>query len=862
MHDTPKPGSRASAEARPSFTLLLDAEGVIRHVDRGFATLVDRPRDDLVGSHVGFVLRPDPTLLARVAARESERTSAQAIRSDGEAIPVTLSRVRVDLEGGPVCALTIELAGDVVRTRTSRVAETPVLGIAIVDAEGVVLECNATFRSIVGASAVFHPRSLAFPELGRAAPAESDGKSVISVPLVRPDGSPRRLAVWSERVVGDASARRISVLDETDRRDSVRALVESDRRFRATFEQSAVGLAHVALDGTFVRVNDSACRLFGYQRRELVRMRFNDLVLPEEREASREAARELSVGVRDEHAIDRQYVCKDGALVWVHVTTTCVRDERGRPDYFFSVIQDISARKRAEVDREGATSLLRATLEATVDGIVATDLDERFVGCNAAFLRMWNIEVRPDRDAGRILHAPSIVGAQLHREAYVVSLDDLYAHPEVDGFDALELNDGRVIERHSRPQRVLDTTIGRVFSFRDVTDRVRAEAGLKRIREQTIEAQKMEAVGRLAGGIAHDFNNLLTVISSYCQLLERKKLTGEKADDAIREVLRASDRAAALTNQLLAYGRKQMLEPVAISLNDALEGSKNAFARLVGPDIALDYDLGTDDPVISADPSQLDQVVMNLVVNARDAMPNGGRLRCTTSSERLGASRALDLGDLEPGDYGKLTISDDGCGMSDEVRSRVFEPFFTTKDPGKGTGLGLATVFGVVRQSGGAIEIDTAEGRGTTVSVYLPASDATPASHTSIRPDTIRMGTETILVVEDSESVRRLTRAVLESYGYAVIDADSAGSALALLDGTSSRTIHAIVTDVIMPGMNGRDFATLVRSRMPTMPVLLLSGFNDAIAATEADRLGGHPFLAKPFTPDALARRVRILLDS
>ena len=397
-----------------------------------------------------------------------------------------------------------------------------------------------------------------------------------------------------------------------------------------------------------------------------------------------------------------------------------------------------------------------------------------------------------------------------------------------------------------------------VNNYRDVTDR-------RILEEQVVLSKKMEAIGRLAGGVAHDFNNILTAIGGYTDLLLADLPPDDHRRHDVEEIYQAAQRAAGLTQQLLAFSRRQVLQPKVIDLNALVPEIEKMLRRLIGEDILFTTVLHPHLGNVRADPGQIEQVIVNLAVNARDAMPDGGRLTIETRNVELDAEYAVDHPTVKPGPYVMLAVTDSGVGMDEETKSRIFEPFFTTKVRGKGTGLGLATVYGIVQQTGGHIWPYSEPGRGTTMRVYLPRVDA-PADvidHPSDpAPETLR-GSETILVVEDEAPVRAVTRQLLERNGYTVLEAPDGAAALALVDGAAgSRDIDLLLTDVIMPGMSGRELADKLKARRPNVRVLFMSGYTDDAVVRHGMLEPGLAYLEKPFRPPVLLKKVRGVLQS
>jgi PAS domain S-box-containing protein len=467
--------------------------------------------------------------------------------------------------------------------------------------------------------------------------------------------------------------------------------------------------------------------------------------------------------------------------------------------------------------------------------ILGYDLSE-FVGRNA--LEMIHDDDR-DTVVGRLTEAMANPGGRVDVAARVRHKDGSWRYLEGVLTNLLD-----------------DPSVGAIVNnYRDATER-------RNLEQQVIQAQKMEAVGRLAGGVAHDFNNILTAIGGYTDLLLADLPLDDPRREDVDEIHRAADRAAALTQQLLAFSRRQVLQPKVIDLNALVSNVEKLLRRLLGEDVLLATALAGDVGRVRADPGQLEQVIVNLAVNARDAMPTGGRLTLETSNVDLDAAYAAEHRSVVPGPYVVIAVSDTGTGMSADVQSHMFEPFFTTKEVGKGTGLGLATAYGIVKQSGGSIWVYSELGHGTTIKVYLPRVDepAEPLGSSAPVDATSLRGTETILLVEDEPSVRAVARQILARQGYVILEAPDGQTALAMVDG-GGPSVDLVLTDVVMPGLSGRGLADQLATRCPGLRVLFMSGYTDDAIVRHGMLEPGLAYLQKPFRPDALVRKVREVLN-
>jgi PAS domain S-box-containing protein len=535
-----------------------------------------------------------------------------------------------------------------------------------------------------------------------------------------------------------------------------------------------------------------------------------------------------------------------------HSTASPLRDPSGRLQGCVHVMRDVTERKQVERALRMSEASYRSLILGATYGIFRCSVEGKFVTVNPALVTMLGYESEAELLAANLVNDISQspdAGAQLLRQ--------YRQKGRVDGMEGQwKRKDGAPITVRLSGRTVLDEQ-GALQGFEiiaeDVTER-------RQLEEQLRQAHKMEAIGQLAGGIAHDFNNLLTIINGYSQLLLDRLESADPRRGFADEVRKAGERAATLTGQLLAFSRRQVLAPQVLDLNVVVTSVQKMLRRLIGEDIELVAALDPGLEQVRADPGQIEQVILNLAVNARDAMPQGGKLTIETANVELDSEYVQTHALSTSGPHVMLGVSDTGCGMDRETLSHVFEPFFTTKEQGKGTGLGLATVYGIVRQSGGNIWAYSEPGKGTTFKVYLPRVQETVAAASPEGREASPRGSETILVVEDDAAVRPLVRGVLLSKGYTVLEASRGDEALSVSE-SHRGPIELLVTDIVMPVMTGRDLAEQLLLRHPETKVLYMSGYtNDAIVHHGVLKEGAA-FLQKPFTPDALARKVREVLD-
>ena len=632
--------------------------------------------------------------------------------------------------------------------------------------------------------------------------------------------------------------------------------------FRSAFDEAPIGMALNTPTGCFQVVNQAFCELFGYAEEELIGRSFLDLTHPEDREASRRAVGRAMHGDGGRIRMQKRYLRRDGSVVWGRVTATLVRDDVEQPLHWIAQIEDVTAHRAAVRALERNKDRLEEAQRIAHVGHWEWHLDMGACAWSAELCHLLGgppTSVRPGIDTFLERVHPE------DRPRVKELLDRALAEGARYALEhRLLLPDGTVrwvqgeahVERDSTgvPVRMIGTV-------QDITPRKAAEERLQVSEQQLREAQRFESVRRMAGGIAHDFNNLLLVITGHAGLLSARLPPDDPAHGEVRAIAGAADRAAALTRQLLAFSRRQVLQPRVLDLNAIVREVEKALQRMIGEDVALVTALEANLGTVRADPGQLEQVLLNLAVNARDAMPDGGRLTIATHNEDI-APADLHAGlDLDPGAYVVLTVMDTGCGMDAATLENIFEPFFTTKPRGKGTGLGLSTVHGIVKQSGGEIRVRTRVGEGSCFTIHLPRCDAPLEKVASAPPSTEAVrGTETLLVVEDDEVIHQLTMRILEGHGYKVLGALGGDEALHVLE-MYRAPIHMLVTDVVMPGMSGPELVRRAREVRPELKVLYVTGYADRPELVEESVDTAGALLQKPFTPVELSRKVRAHLD-
>jgi two-component system, cell cycle sensor histidine kinase and response regulator CckA len=572
-------------------------------------------------------------------------------------------------------------------------------------------------------------------------------------------------------------------------------------------------------------------------------VRWDRLTPPEYRWAAERIVRELSTSGFTT-PVELEYICKNGDRMPVLTALASLDAEAGQAIGF---ALDLTERKRAEAEN----ARLATAIEQSGEAVMMTDPQGMIEYINPAFTRITGYK----REEVMGKNPRILKSGKQDPEFYQQLWSTILRGSTWQGELINRRKDGRLYNERTTIAPVRNAR-GEITHFIDIKEDVTER---KVLELQLQKAAKMEAVGRLAGGVAHDFNNLLTVMNGYSELLLDVLGSDDKAGTYLKEIKGAGERAASLTRQLLAFSRQQVLTPQVLNLNTVIASIEKMLRRLIGEDVKLRTALEPALAQVKADPGQIEQVIMNLAVNARDAMPSGGNLTIETANVELDEAYARNHVTVKPGPHVMLAVGDTGTGMSAETKARIFEPFFTTKEMGKGTGLGLATVYGVVKQSGGSIWVYSELGQGTVFKIYLPAvSESVALAGTRTKMASV-FGTETILVVEDDESVRSLIRLALASGGYKVLEADDAEKAAAIC-ASHEGPIHLLLTDVVMPKMSGPAVAEKVAAARPGVKVLFMSGYTDDAIVHHGVLSAGTPFIQKPFSPVTLRQKIREVL--
>jgi PAS domain S-box-containing protein len=658
--------------------------------------------------------------------------------------------------------------------------------------------------------------------------------------VVRPDGELRMIHARGE-VVCDHEGRPAVVQgtcqDVTESRRVEDALRAAEQLFRRAFDDAPIGMALIDLEGRWLRLNRAICQMFGRTEQELRTTRLTELNHPEDRRLDRPLIKELLSGRRRSFAIEKRYVHADGQLIHALVHVSLMHGDGERPLYFLCQLVDITERRRAEAERRAAQERMQAIVDNSPALVIVKDLEQRYLLVNRRWEKVFGLQVEDvvGRTSIEVLGERSPSEDHIDREV-IATGEVREAMATIEGGEDSEDDVTFLVVKF--PLRDADGQTYAVCTIAtDITERRRSAEERAELEARLAQAQRLESVGQLAGGVAHDFNNLLSVILTCVGFAQRELPSEHPVYDDIEEIGRAADRAAALTRQLLMFSRREVVTPQVVDAGALVRNLERLLTRTLSERVALRIAIGPDIAPVLIDPAQLEQVLVNLAVNARDAMPQGGTL-------------SIAVGAVDGGV--RITVADDGMGMPPDVRERAFEPFFTTKPAGDGTGLGLATVHGVVTDAGGTVAIDSEIGGGTVLTIFLPATvEGAVVAEEPAAPGERAHGTARVLVVEDQDPVRRQAVRILDAHGYAVRDAASADEALAAWE-----PVDVLVTDVVMPGMSGQQLAEHARERTPGLRVVFMSGHTDDVLVHEGARQRDLAFVQKPFTRDSLLRAV------
>jgi len=647
---------------------------------------------------------------------------------------------------------------------------------------------------------------------------------------------------------------------ENQAHSAISEIQESQERFRILFEHAPDAYYLNDLNGNFIDGNKAAEELIGFKKEELIGKNFFSLgILPPNQfqivmELLSKNIQKMATGP-DEVVLIR----KDGKPINLEIRTHPVKI--GDRAVVLGIARDITERKQVEMALRKSEERFRIAAQSTSDliyerdyqtglGEFYGDIDGKQGYTRGEFPRSligWWENIHPE-DLPRVMEAMKKLiqsGEQFCESYRLRKKDGTY----IEWFDRASL----VMSELGDPEKW-------VGAAANITELKRAEEEKAKLEAQLYQSQKLEAIGKLAGGVAHDFNNLLTGIQGYTELIMQAVPQNDPMQDDLSEILKAASQAASLTKQLLGFSRNQVIAPKIVDLNGLISFSRKMLSRVIGEDIQLEFIPGMDLGSIKVDPNQIDQILINLTVNARDAMPNGGKLIIKTSNFTLDENCFELYSEAEAGKYAILTVMDSGCGMDDKTKSRIFEPFFTTKEKGKGTGLGLSTVYGIVKQNKGFINVQSDPGIGTSFNIFIPCAEGEPVSIMKPTVNALPKCEETVLVVEDEKALLNLMEKLLTKQGYHVLASNSPGDAIELCKKNQEK-IHLVLTDVVMPLMNGMELYEKIKCIKHDIKVLYMSGYMGDIITNHGVLEEGASFIQKPFTMESLAKKVREILD-
>lgn len=857
-------------------TITTIGEGRMIDLNEASARLGGFRREELIGSlaaeHNLWVDPVQRDLVVRSVQTEGKVHDLEvAFRGKhGDVHQVLFSADPIRVNDEP-CLLSVSIAlNDVASERAlpqkteerRTLVENSVQGVAVFWRRRILF-CNRAFAAMTGYSmdeltalpdskVLLHPDDRSWASsLYPAISEDGTDRRSHQYRIVRKDGAVRWVEVYDSLIdYNGGPAIQIVHVDITDRKNAEQFLRESEERFRLIAETVDEVFWIFEVDRrTTSYLSPAFDRIWGVSREQFVgtTTRIVSMVHPDDRESVTRENERLAQGAPISH--EYRIVRPDGVIRHIWDRAFPIFDETGGVKRLIGAGRDITEWREAEAALKEAGEYLHEIINHISDPIFVKDREHRFVLVNDALCRLAG---KTHEELLGLAHPPGAMDAPFWEQEEALFETGKECTSEETMRDAqgvtrtIMTKKGLLIDKRGKKQIV--------GALRDITEYKELEAAV-------MQAQKMEAIGVLAGGVAHDFNNLLNVINGYSEILLEDIGTDDPMRRDLEQIRDAGRRAAILTSQLLAFGRKQILQPEILNLNTVVESMSSMLRPMIGEDIELVCACSPDLWPVNADPGRMQQIILNLAVNAREAMPHGGRLAIETTNVELGDGYTPDHPRSKAGAYVMLSVSDNGTGMDDATRSRIFEPFFTTKGRGRGTGLGLSTVYGIVKQSNGIVWVQSEPKRGASFRVYLPRATAEEVqAHAASELEPSLRGSETVLVVEDEAPVRALACQILSDRGYRVLDAPNGDEALRIAD-TFVGTIHVLVTDVVMPGMNGRELAAALEKKRRGLKVLFISGYTDAVldhGVVDPDRA----FLQKPFTVEAIARKVRAVLGS
>ena len=802
-------------------------------------------------------------LLGQRGTRQNYHINARRVYLEGKRYAIGIG---IDISGRKRAEEELRLS----EARFSTAFEYAPIGVALVADDGHWIKVNRALCDLLGYTAeelqamrfqdVTHPDDL---------PPNLEYTRQIFAGEVRSYALEKRYIHKSGRVVwaslsvslvrdsqGQPLYRIAQIQDITERKRAEDQLRLSEARFSSAFEYAPIGVALIATDGSFVKVNRALCDMLGYSSEELLTKSVQQITHPDDWEGDQAQGNRMLAGEISSYQLEKRNLHKSGRVIWIGLSVSLVRDREGQPLYFISQIQDITERKRAEQELKMAEERFAKAFHNNPGGFsISLAPDGRYLEANESFLRMLGYE------RSELIGKTSIeLGVWVDIEERNAIIAKIFAQ-------------GSIREEHVR----FRTKSGEVRQIRLSAEIIRLQGeqcllGLSRdvtaqnlLEDRLRQAQKLEAIGRLAGGVAHDFNNLLGVIIGYSDLISSALPAESSMYNRIEAIKQAGQRATSLTTQLLAFSRKQTLQPSLVNLNSVVTETSKLLLPLMGEDVQQTVNLDENLGAVRVDGTQIVQVLINLAVNARDAMPNGGKLVIETRNAIFSEEPTVGSIPIRPGSYVTLSVKDSGIGMDEGTASRIFDPFFTTKSEDKGTGLGLATVYGIVEQSGGIVVVDTAPGKGSTFTIYLPQAEVSAkvssgAQDIAGRGSTLPSASGTILLVEDEIALRGAVDESLREEGYNVLVAANGSDALQMAK-SYQHPIQLLITDVIMPFMSGPELAQSLRALQPAIRVLYTSGYT---ADRLPERSMSDPELAllqKPFDLADLLHKVRDILS-